>query len=120
MSVRSYKDLLVWQKSMDMVLLCYDATKDFPKNEMYGLTRQIRRSAVSVPANIAEGKARGGEKEFQQFLRIASGSLAELETMLELSHRLALLHPDRAKSLTLVTEEVGRMLHGLQKASPKR
>ena len=76
----SYKDLIVWQKSMEIVVLIYKLTEQFPTNEIYGLTSQIRRCSVSVPSNIAEGSRRGGQKDYRHFLTIAFGSGAELET----------------------------------------
>jgi four helix bundle protein len=80
MGVRNYKDLVAWQKSMDLVASVYKITKEFPKEEVYGLTSQIRRAVVSIPSNIAEGDGRESKKEFSQFLSIAYGSLREVET----------------------------------------
>lgn len=79
-AVQSYKDLLVWQKALELVVLIYDLTSQFPKEELYGLAAQMRRSAVSIPSNIAEGSRRGTKKDFRQFLLIAFGSGAELES----------------------------------------
>ena len=87
--VRSYKDLVAWQKSMDLVTAVYRASQEFPKEEIFGLVSQTRRAAVSVPSNIAEGHARTSKKEFQYFLSNARGSLAELETQLTIAHQLA-------------------------------
>jgi four helix bundle protein len=87
-SVKSYRDLEVWQKAMAMVVECYKITKQFPKDEIYGLTFQLRRAAVSIPANIAEGRERQHTREFVQHLSIAYGSLAELETHLQIAQRL--------------------------------
>ena len=81
----SYRDLVVWQKSMELTKKIYTITKDFPKEEVYGLTSQIRRSAVSIPSNIAEGKGRNSDKEFVRFLQISLGSLYELQTQFELA-----------------------------------
>jgi four helix bundle protein len=89
--MRTHKDLNVWKNSMALAEKIYRLTSDFPKEEMYGLTSQIRRSAVSIPSNIAEGSARNGTKEFIQFLYIALGSVAELETQLILSKNLGFL-----------------------------
>lgn len=86
--INSHKDLKVWQECMDLVVEVYEMVKSFPKDEIFGLTSQIKRAAVSVPANIAEGAGRRGAKEWKRFLSIAQGSLSELETHLELSHRL--------------------------------
>ena len=86
--VKSHQDLRVWQEAMDLVTKVYELTRDYPKEELYGLTSQIRRSAVSIPSNIAEGAGRNGQKELIRFLYIAMGSLSELETQLEISKRL--------------------------------
>ena len=84
----SYKDLIVWQRSIELVIAVYELTEDFPKEELYGLTSQMRRAAISIPSNIAEGRFRGTKKDFLQFLRIAYSSGAELETQLEIAKRL--------------------------------
>ncbi|HMQ43762.1 four helix bundle protein [Mariniflexile maritimum] len=89
---KSHKDLKVWQESMDFVILIYKVSEDFPKHEIYGLSSQIRRAAVSIPSNIAEGAGRKGENEFKQFLYIALGSLSEVETQLEISLRLGYIN----------------------------
>src|SRR5690242_315326 len=89
-AVRSYRDLRVWQDGMTLAARCYDITRTFPKEELYGITSQIRRSASSIPANIAEGNGRENRGEYIQFLRIAQGSLKELETHLLLSVRIGL------------------------------
>ena len=86
--ITSHKDLKVWQESMTLVTQIYKISEDFPKHEIYGLSSQIRRAAVSIPSNIAEGAGRKGENEFTRFLYIALGSLSEVETQLEISHRL--------------------------------
>jgi four helix bundle protein len=86
--INSYKDLIVWQKSIDLVVEIYGLTENFPREEIYGLVSQMRRSAVSVPSNIAEGRFRGTKKDFVQFLRIAYASGAELETQIEISKRI--------------------------------
>jgi len=88
MSINSHKDLKLWQESMDLVEDVYSVSKAFPKEELYGLTSQLRRAAVSIPSNIAEGAGRKGEKEFIRFLYISLGSLSELETQLEIAVRL--------------------------------
>jgi four helix bundle protein len=87
----THKDLDVWKAAMELAKLVYLITSKFPKEELYGLTQQIRRSAVSIPSNIAEGAARNSRKEFIQFLHISLGSLAELETQLLLSEKLGFL-----------------------------
>ena len=111
--VRSYKDLVAWQKSMELVTAVYRASQGFPKEEIFGLVSQIRRSAVSVPSNIAEGHARTSKKEFQYFLSNARGSLAELETQLTIAHQLAYIDETRINQLLDRLGEVGRILNGL-------
>lgn len=86
--IYSYRDLVVWQKSMQLVVVIYGLTDQYPKSELYGLISQTRRSAVSIPSNIAEGRRRGSKKDFRQFLIIAYGSGAELETQIEIAKRL--------------------------------
>lgn len=86
--MKSFRDLEVWKQSMDLATEVYELTKSYPQNEMYGLVSQMRRAAVSIPSNIAEGQGRKNPKEFSQFLHIAKGSLSELDTQLELSRRL--------------------------------
>lgn len=88
MAMNGHKDLIVWQKSMDLVVLVYQLTKDFPSSEVYGLISQMRRSAVSIPSNIAEGSKRKTKNDFLQFIAIAFGSGAELETQIEIAKRL--------------------------------
>jgi four helix bundle protein len=112
-AVRSYKDLVAWQKSMDLVAAVYRASQGFPKEEIFGLVSQIRRAAVSVPSNIAEGHARTSTKEFQYFLSNARGSLAELETQLTIAHQLAYIDETGINQLLDRLGEVGRILNGL-------
>lgn len=109
----SYRDLLAWQKAMALVTEIYAETESFPAREMYGLTNQIRRAAVSVPSNIAEGKGRLSTKESVQFLGIARGSLLELQTQLEIACNLGFLQPARFADLEAKASEVGRILNGL-------
>ena len=90
--IKSHKDLKMWQESMTLVTQIYKVSEDFPKHEIYGLSSQIRRAAVSVPSNIAEGAGRKGENEFTRFLYIALGSLSEVETQLEISQRLGYIN----------------------------
>ena len=119
--IESYQDLLVWQKAMDLVVECYRLTQRFPPNEQYGLTSQIRRAAVSVPANIAEGFGRWHSKEFMRFLLTANGSLKGVETHLLISERLGLLLTSDSQKAMELSGEIGRMLASLrQKLSQSR
>jgi four helix bundle protein len=111
--IRSYRDLVVWQKAMELVEKVYLATRAFPREEVYGLTSQLRRSAVSIPSNIAEGQSRMTSGEFVQFLGIARGSLAEVETQILLSQRLAYLTMDSTQPLLDLSSDIGRLLNGL-------
>ena len=88
MVIHSHKDLTVWKRSMELVLAVYVLTENFPRTEIYGLTSQMRRCAVSIPSNIAEGRSRGTRKDYLQFLRVSLGSAAELETQIEISKQL--------------------------------
>jgi len=112
--LKSHKDLLVWQKSVDFVAAVYAATKSWPSEELYGLTSQVRRAAVSVPCNIAEGAGRGGRKEYTRFLGIALGSLAEVETQLVIAARLGYMRD--CSELNESLQEIRRMLIGLNKS----
>jgi four helix bundle protein len=111
MKVESYEQLIVWQKSMDFVVEVYEVTERFPKGELYGLTSQMRRAAVSIPSNIAEGSRRGSKKDFKNFLRIAYGSGAELETQTGLAVRLAFVSADDCARATELLDEIMRMLN---------
>ena len=108
-----YKDLIAWQRAMDLVSVLYDATDDFPKRETYSLTDQMRRAAVSIPSNIAEGQAHFSRREFRHFLRHSSGSLAELETQILIAQRRNYLTESQTTELLRRTREVGRILSGL-------
>jgi four helix bundle protein len=108
---RDYKDLIVWQKAIDLVVEIYAVTKAFPKEELYGLTSQLRRCAVSVPSNIAEGQGRLTRGEFRQFLGHAKGSLGEMETQLIIAERLGYLKGSQTYLGRLA--EVARLLNGL-------
>ena len=114
--IQSFKDLLVWQKALTLSVLCYQLTKAFPKDEMYGMTAQIRRASVSVPANIAEGHGREHTRSFIQFLRIAQGSLKELETHLMLAEQVNLAPAAALAQAFAMTDEIGRMLRALIRA----
>jgi four helix bundle protein len=106
-----YKDLIAWQK--EMVAALYDATEAFPKRETYSLTDQMRRAAVSIPSNIAEGQAHFSRREFRHFLRHSNGSLAELETQILIARRRDYLTETQTEELLRRTNEVGRILSGL-------
>lgn len=115
-TLNNYRDLLVWQKSIDWVEAIYGASRSFAPEERYGLTSQVRRAAVSVPANIAEGAERTTTGEYLQFLGVARGSLAEVETLIILARRLGMLEGQAAESLLGGASEIGRMLVGLQRS----
>jgi four helix bundle protein len=111
--LRSYRDLLVWQKAIELAVLIYRLSEGFPRAEVYGLTSQIRRASVSVPSNIAEGYGRGSRKEYLQFLFVAQGSLKELETQMILSQRLNYATAAQADRILSESEVVGKMLGSL-------
>ncbi|MFZ3253241.1 MAG: four helix bundle protein [Syntrophales bacterium] len=113
MSVKSYKDLIVLQKALDLVEMVYQVSKAFPKEELYGLTNQLRRAAVSIPSNIAEGHARSSTAEFLRFLSIARGSLAEVETQLLIAQRLGYLSADQLSPILGLQAEMNKMTNGL-------
>jgi four helix bundle protein len=108
-----YKDLVVWQKAMQLVNSVYDVTDAFPKRETYSLTDQLRRAAVSIPSKFAEGQAHDSNREFLHFLRHSRGSLAEFETQLLIAQRRNYLSESQAGTILTQTEEVGRILSGL-------
>ncbi|HET9406705.1 MAG TPA: four helix bundle protein [Candidatus Sulfotelmatobacter sp.] len=108
-----FKDLIVWQKAMDLVTNVYGLTDTFPKREVYSLTDQIRRAAVSIPSNIAEGQAHFSKAEFVHFLRHAMGSLAELETQLLIAERLQYAQRETIQPCVKQIVEVGKLLNGL-------
>ena len=116
MSSKSYRDLLVWQKGIDLVKVIYSLTSQFPKKEIYGLTNQVQRSAVSVPSNIAEGQARSSSKEFTRFLRIALGSLAEVDTQIEIANQLGYVEKEATDNIQEKIIELRKMLFGLIKS----
>ena len=119
--VEDYRGLRVWQRAVDLVVLSYELTKKFPTDELYGLTAQIRRAAVSVPANIAEGNGRQHLGDYIQHLSIANGSLKELETHFHVAGRLGYLTPEQLGTVFDLSGEVGRMLTALmQKLRTKR
>ncbi len=120
MSVKNYRDLEVWQLSMDLAEHCYRLTKRFPRAELFGLAGQIRRAAGSVPANLAEGHGRQHTKEFINHISIARGSLKELETHLMLAHRVELLDEEALQELMARTDRISRMLAGLRASLQSR
>ena len=109
---RSYKDLRVWQRSTDLAMEVYALSKNFPKDELYGLTSQIRRASISIPSNIAEGSERKANRDFLRFIRIASGSLAEVETQLYMALRFGYIAEEEYKNVQPLMAEIGRMLNG--------
>lgn len=120
MKVKSYRELRVWQQSVDFCVKVYQVTSIFPKEELYGLTSQIRRASVSVLSNIAEGQARNTTGEFSQFLGISKGSLAEVDTQLEIAKRLDFLSNESFQLFENEIEIIGKMLNALQNALPKK
>lgn len=118
--IKSYRDLAVWRHSIDLAVECYLATKLFPKDELYGMTSQIRRAATSVAANIAEGHGREHTGSFVQSLRVAQGSLKELETHVILAERVGLLVADTSNRLLAQSDQIGKMLRSLIRALQKR
>jgi four helix bundle protein len=113
MSIKSYRDLDIWKRSCTMVTIVYSATSEFPKREMFGLTRQIRRAAVSIPSNIAEGAARLYTREYIRFLSNALGSIAELETQLIVSVDLGYTTQERIEHLFQELDQIGKMTRRL-------
>jgi|SRR5580658_2384045 four helix bundle protein len=114
--IKSYRDLRVWQESMKLAVECYQLTRAFPKEEMFGLSSQIRRSAASIPANIAEGHGRENTQSFIQYLRIAQGSLKELETHLLLAERVGLIVKENIEAVLRRCEAIGKMIRLLIRA----
>ena len=112
-SSSSYRDLIVWQRAIELVTQIYRFTASFPDSERYGLTAQIRRAAVSVPSNVAEGQGRMSKGEFKQFLGHARGSLLEVETQITISRNLGFATTHQSEELLNRTAEVGKMLNGL-------
>ena len=117
--IRSYKDLKIWKKTMDLTVDCYKMTRDFPQSERYGLSSHLRRTAVFIPSNSAEGNERQHKKEYIQHLSIAYASLAELETQLEIAYRLGYLKDGTLDNFLTRTNEVGKMINGLRKSLNK-
>ena len=111
--VRSYQDLIAWQKAMDLVTEIYEVSHKFPREEIFALTSQLRRAAVSIPSNIAEGQGRSSRKEFLYFLGNAKGSLSEVETQVLIARKLDYIDDEVSNSLLNLSAEVGRILNGL-------
>ncbi len=116
----TYRDLIAWQKAMELVVMVYRATQTFPPEERYGLTAQLRRAAVSIPSNIAEGKGRFSPGEVIHFMIQARGSLLEVETQVLIAQTLGYLSDQDATNLLLKTAELGRILNGLISAFRKK
>lgn len=114
-SVGGYKDLLVWQKGIALAKDAYRLTRDFPQDEKWGLISQMRRAAISVPSNIAEGQARRTTKDFVQFISIAEGSVAELDTQLVLAYELGYCDRETAAPIAGILDELRRMLNSLRR-----
>ena len=114
--INSYQDLEVWKKAMELVTDVYKVTRTFAKEEIYGLTSQLRRASVSVPANIAEGWGRGTTGEYIQFLRIARGSLLELETLMTISHNLGYVNAQIQEPILQKIREINKMINALIKS----
>ena len=117
--LQGYRDLIVWQRAMEWVERVYQTSAPFPSHERFGLTSQLRRSAVSVPSNIAEGWGRGAKGEYRQFLRYARGSLFEAETQLQLAGRLGYADESSVSGLLSTSDEISRMLLGLMRSLRK-
>lgn len=115
-AVQSYRDLVAWQRGVQLVTKVYSATRDWPREEMYGLTAQVRRAAVSIPANVAEGQGRATTRDFIRHLSIAYGSLLEVETHLLISGELGYLSNAPLEALLAQTAELGRILNGLSQS----
>ena len=120
MAVQSYRQLIAWQKAMELVRLVYELTDKFPREERFGLTIQIRKAVVSVPSNIAEGQASGPGGSYRHHVRIALGSLGELDTLCEAVRRLAYSSDESLRVLTKHLERTGRLVHGLDRALRRR
>jgi four helix bundle protein len=116
MAVRHYRELVVWQKAMEMAVAVYNLTRKFPREEVYGLASQMRRAAVSIPSNIAEGQGRGAGNEFAHYLRIARSSIQELETQLILAGRLEYITASEVERALADADETSRLVLGLYRS----
>lgn len=114
--MNNYKELKIWQKSVDLAVRIYEITKEFPKEELYGLTSQIRRCAISIPSNIAEGAGRNSKKEFNNFLGISNGSSCELETQMIIAQKTKIIDLSLLKSVQEQIEEVQKMNRSLKRS----
>jgi four helix bundle protein len=110
---QSFRDLKVWSKAIDLTVLIYEFTGDFPRQEIYGLTSQLRRASVSIASNIAEGSARGTKRDFRQFVKVAHGSNCELQTQLIIARRLNFGDATKLETVDALSQEIGKMLAGL-------
>lgn len=118
--IKSYKDLVAWQKAMQLVTDIYNITKSFPKEEIYGITNQLRRCSISIPSNLAEGSSRRSTQEFIRFINISCGSLAELETQIIASKNLGYITHEQEKHISDKTDELSRILQGLYNSLDSR
>ncbi len=120
MEIKSYRDLRVWQSGMELVVMVYEISEKFPSKEIYGLTSQIRRAAVSVPSNIAEGHTRESTKEYLHHLSIAQASLAEVETQIEIAFRLKYCSQQELDHIQTNCSALGKQLYALRNALQKK
>lgn len=111
----SYRNLIAWQRAVELSVVVYRLTSDFPREEIYGLTSQMRRAAVSIASNIAEGYGRGSRREYRQFLRIAYGSVLELQTQLEIANKLGFGETGTMEGTRAMSEEVGKIIWAIQR-----
>jgi four helix bundle protein len=119
MKVKNFRELIAWQKALDLVEETYKASKSFPKDELYGLTSQIRRAVVSIPSNIAEGQGRDTTREFRHYLSISYGSLCEVQTQIFIAQRLTYLKEEQVITLLSMANEVARLINGLSNSLPQ-
>jgi four helix bundle protein len=120
MPVKSFDQLIVWQKAMDLVESIYKVSSSFPREEVYGLTSQIRRASISIPSNIAEGQCRRSTRDFVRFLSVARGSLGEVHTQILLAERLGYLGDTARSELIEASDQIGRLISGLQRSLANR
>lgn len=120
MTLKHYRELIVWQKAMELVKSTYELTAKYPSTEAYGLTGQMRRAAVAIPSNIAEGQGRNSTKDFLRYISIAYGSLLELETQISISEMLGYLSGNETRFLLEKCAEVGRLVNGLRNSLERK